>query len=121
MNKTKWATIWKWIIKPFLWIAGITGTIIGAIFGIKKVIEYAQIVGKIDYPTSFIKVSDTELSVYDRYANDYRKVTLPIDRRTDEQIKADSIEAAGISEPGGKVNVTIKHTVTDRHMPIIPD
>jgi len=101
--------IWTWIIKPFLWIGGI----VGMIFLAKKV--FAELL-KVDRgtETSWHKIDDHTISVYDQYSKEYVKRTLPIDKRTNKQVTADQIKAVGISAPGGNVHVEIKHIcITD--------
>jgi len=119
MNKEKikkfFSNLWKWIIKPFLWIGGIAGAIFGAIFGVRKIYELA-VLNKVSYEsgTHWNEIDKTTISVYDKYNNQYVRRTLPKDRRTNKQITTDDIKAVGISEPGGKINVEIKHnSVTD--------
>lgn len=104
----------EWIKKIGVALAWVGGIIAVLLVG-KKVLESA-IFGKVEKPAKWHVITPTTISVFDYYMNMYRRVKLPIDRRTEKRIKPSEIEAVGVSEKGGKVNVQIKHTATNRRV-----
>lgn len=50
-----WQDFWKKVAKPILWILGIAAAAVGAIFGVKKVVEVVRKIfeGKVESPMPF--------------------------------------------------------------------
>jgi hypothetical protein len=109
-----WQDFWKKVAKPILWILGILAAVLGAIFGIKKVVEIVREVfkGEIKSPMKFGPTDGMpgHITIFAPWGEVVGK--LPAEIPVEKVQSAEAVK-------GGGINVEILHEATDRRSMLI--
>lgn len=106
--------VWKRIKAFFLLFGSIIVSLFAAIFVGKFLLDRARVKTP-ENKKRWKAINDTTIVIMGPDNNPIKKVKLPKDPETKKQIKVKDLEAVGITKEG-KVDVKIKHTVTDRRI-----